>query len=1366
MENKIVQSLNTKRSITGKRLYAAASMLLVSLLLLSYASYAWLVLSSSPEIANVTTNIAANGSLEIALGKNIGQSAVGDSFEKQETTKANRTWGNLIDLSDDSYGLHAITLRPVMLNSAGGAVNTLHPFSHPIYGSDGRVMKLYSNDMFAAPYNGNWFATVPNEYGVRGIGAAIYATQGEVDTFGPLSHRQRVYYEACDDIDSFGYYYNDYLNFFKCEYISLCSNTRNVLREYCNNNTEGSITDFDLGTFVKKVENVISAANEDLRLCFTLMAAAEMTPAENYHAVMALLEEENPDYETAQVLVSEAIQIMEATEVGAAIAELRAFQDAAAQLKAVIDSDKIDGSDGYSMEEIACTVGLIFDLEKSNFTTKTEIIEETSYSETGEPITVEKAYTVIYDDYYSAVIPELCYYSRYHGKYGGSSSFTRDSHSKLTNSLRTDTGNQDNASRAETVNDIKDSQMNAISNSLRLGDLDQAIATLYVDHLIYWDTHVEEYEHLQEEIAALEPQVRPFEAFIAEQQSALAAITAEIEALEQQLAATTELDAKAEIQEQLTQKQAQVESINNALAEPLAKATELANKEAQLQALREERVFAPDDSRFETIRSVMVDTIEAMRKYILWAIAYAACDGNVPDDGYHRMLEIANSSEYIHPRTAYLTLCNYDVTPPDELKRMVDAYEMLEKELLFLQREAVNAEGNETSGISDMVSWAEVDAELKRVFGTIDHEFHFFKEKYDSETKRYVTTHNRYYSPEDGVVPVKVMTDIREEIEALEKADGTYMRIYHDISYGEDQLWSHVLGLLQSISYQSFGYGESSYVLEDRTFWTQHYMPYSNDLSFNISVGVGSEENFNESGLTTRQTYFQKAQKNISRYQNELMTAALTMDKDMVALLMDLMAEEDSFSLATISNYLSALEEQVEYGEEIMYQAAMAMVASDYADDTVYNEVYSEYSYNTYDDAAALLALLRNKRFDEKVMEAFDHRMELLENQKSQLSRSMELLRSYYDEETGDLTTEQIPLAEAVALLNPVLDTSGLNLYGYVAEKQTQPEGSTEPLPPPVYLRTALYQGFGSPAVSISGKEATIEGSEPITLFGDVYLSFERSVSGALLALAKTQVETYAPPSGAINAEDIITYENGMNRHSYAMGGEENLFTLTLCTMDTPYALSTDLWTYTGNTDYISADYLLYELYGYCIDISVRTNAVDSGLLLQTEAANRIYDEELVLTDTTMGAGSNMEFVIADDPSYSLDMAKEYMSCIRVAIADTNTGYLYGYAALDMNTAEITEKDEALEISDTIIKAPLRLYDKNSGIMVDETDTQYLCDLEQNLEKNLTIYVYIDGAKASSEFTSAHDAKSLDGVLNIQFCSSASLEPIVMKDLR
>ena len=1328
-------------------------MLLVSLLLLSYASYAWLVLSSSPEIANVTTNIAANGSLEIALGKNIGQSAVGDSFEKQETTKANRTWGNLIDLSDDSYGLHAITLRPVMLNSAGGAVNTLHPFSHPIYGSDGRVMKLYSNDMFAAPYNGNWFATVPNEYGVRGIGAAIYATQGEVDTFGPLSHRQRVYYEACDDI------WYEARGSFVGNYKYLCRNSQGVLMAYCYYGTGVSAADFDLNAFYEKVDDIVSAANEELRVDFTLMAAAEMTPAENYNAVMALLEEKYPDYEAAQTLVSEAIHTMETTDVGAAIAELRAFQDAAAQLKAVIDSGEIDGSDGYSMEEIACTVGLIFDLDQTNFSMKTGTYRD-------------KTYDYIRNDFYNIVLPNLYYYVSYQETLGWGDWIDKSGSSFLSSlaySLDDDWRYQDNASREEIVNDIKYPHMDAISNSLRLADLDQSIISLYIDHWTYWDTHAEEYTQLKKDIPILESQVKPLEEYIVTQQSALTAVTAEIEALEQKLMAATEPDAKAEMQGQLTQKQAQAESISNALAEPLAKATELTNKEARLQELLEERVFAPDDSCFETIRSVMVDTVEAMRQYTLWAIAYAACDGDVPDDGYHRMLEIANSSEYIHPRTAYLTLCNYDVTPPDGLIEILETYERLEKELLFLERASKNGEGEGNPGIPDMVSWAELDTELQRVFGTIDHAFYFYKREYDSVNKEYITVHNRQYCPEDIVAPVDVMKNIREELKAYETTVGVLPEhASHNIVYKDYQLWAQALGLLQSIHspYKPYEYGVSSFTMEDCQFTTGHTMWYTEGLYIDISVGVGSEENFNESGLTRRQTRFQKAQENISRYQNQLMTAALTMDKDMVALLMDLMAEKDSFSLLTISNYLSALEEQVEYGEEIMYQAAMAMVASDYADDTVYNEVYSEYSYNTYDDAAALLALLRNKRFDEKVMEAFDHRMELLENQKSQLSRSMELLRSYYDEETGDLTTEQIPLAEAVALLNPVLDTSGLNLYGYVAEKQTQPEGSTEPLPPPVYLRTALYQGFGSPAVSISGKEATIEGSEPITLFGDVYLSFERSVSGALLALAKTQVETYAPPSGAINAEDIITYENGMNRHSYAMGGEENLFTLTLCTMDTPYALSTDLWTYTGNTDYISADYLLYELYGYCIDISVRTNAVDSGLLLQTEAANRIYDEELVLTDTTMGAGSNMEFVIADDPSYSLDMAKEYMSCIRVAIADTNTGYLYGYAALDMNTAEITEKDEALEISDTIIKAPLRLYDKNSGIMVDETDTQYLCDLEQNLEKNLTIYVYIDGAKASSEFTSAHDAKSLDGVLNIQFCSSASLEPIVMKDLR
>jgi len=221
------------------------------------------------------------------------------------------------------------------------------------------------------------------------------------------------------------------------------------------------------------------------------------------------------------------------------------------------------------------------------------------------------------------------------------------------------------------------------------------------------------------------------------------------------------------------------------------------------------------------------------------------------------------------------------------------------------------------------------------------------------------------------------------------------------------------------------------------------------------------------------------------------------------------------------------------------------------------------------------------------------------------------------------------------------------------------------------------------------------------------------------------------------------------------MGDGETMYTLNLHTMNAAYALPTNLWLYTGDTDYISADQALFVLYGYCIDLSFRTNVADSNLLLQTEAINRIYNDGETQTDTTMGAGSYMEFTV-EHPSYTLEQAQEYMTCLRVAITDTNTGYIYGYAALDMDAADV---------QNTTIKAPLRLYDKDTGRMIEGDAAQYICHLEQNTEKNLTVYVYLDGAKTSNSFVAENGEQSMNGVLNLQFCSSADLHPVVIDKL-
>lgn len=1250
MDNQYIRRLRIQKKSGVKKLYAAVCMVLIAALLVSATSYAWLVLSQAPEVSNVTTTIGANGNLEIALGKNIGESTIGDSFNKNDVTIANRTWGNLIDLTDESYGLQAITLRPAILNSAGGAINMLHPLAYPIYGANGRVQYIYANNMFAGTYNGNQFVTSANDYGVHGIGTTQYHAPGVEGTFGPLSQRQEIYYNAKNNLWTMTH----------SSWTSLCESSQSVLRAYCTDGTGVSASDFNLDTFSQRVADVVSAANEELRLVFALLAASESTSADNYFLAMDLLEQEYPDYETIRSLVASAIQTEEAKDVGTAIAELWTFQDASNQLQAVIASEVINCTDGYSREELAQTVGLIFDLEKTNF-------NETS------------------KDYWCKFIPNLHYRKYLDGKYWWNDldGLAMDN---LTSSLYNSDG-QDNDSREATVYEIAHTHTYSIYQSLPLEKLDPAIAGLYASHWIYWDNHAEEYKILQDEITDLEAQVK------------------------------------------------QLEDSGASEADIQLKTAELSDKQEQLQSLIDGEIYALDDDRLEAIQTVMADTVEAMRQYTLWAIAYCACDGRVPDDAYHHILEIASSNENVHPRIAYQALCNYGVKPQEELTNMVASFEKLEKDLLFLQSESSGA---------DSITWSELSEELQRIFGILEHRLYFVDNGY---------IHDIYANSiliEDTPFPIEVMDVIRAEIDKCEAAIGTVTKsnAKHRITYRyldeeNKQPWAQALGLLLTVynAAYPFEYGTAEYTLADQPFSTEHNMWYEQGFQLSISVGVGSEDNFNESGLTVRQTQFKDAQENISYYQNQLITAAVNPGKDMAALLMQIIVGEGSVSLVTISEYLDNLRQQLEYGEAMMYQATLVMAASNYAEDNVYEYAYSDRAPS---DAAGMIELLRSYNFDATVLTALDQRMALLNTQKALLNQSLALLKNYQNSETGALKVEQISATEAVALLNPVLDTEGMTLYGYVAESD---DDSIR------YVRTVLFAGYGFPSVQINGNQAIVSGREPVTIFGNIYLSLGDSFSGGMLALAKSETEPYTSPTGGLSADEIAAAEKGANRRSYTIDAGTELLTLNLRTADTPYSLATNLWTYTGNTQNISANQVLVDVYGYSIDLSFRTNADNSDLLLQTEAVDRIYNDGDPYS-TSMGAGSYMEFEILD-PSYTAEMAKEYMSFLRVVLTDTNTGYIYGYAALDMTAAEVIG---------VTVKAPLRLYNKDSGLMIEGDTAQYICHLDKNLEKNLTVYVYLDGANATQALASATHEQTLSGVMNIQFCSSADLKPAFSGD--
>lgn len=185
----------TKRKVAmpsgiRSKLTAAVAMLLVSLILLVSSTYAWFTLSTAPEVKNITTTVAGNGSLEIALMpqdgllgsiKNGLSSTVGGGAEAIKN--ANVTWGNLLTLStkdEDPYGLGKVTLMPALLNNDALDLPGASLLGTAAYGIDGRATEVvYNMVQKSLGETSNKFDS--KAYGVRAVGQQI---DGDLATYG------------------------------------------------------------------------------------------------------------------------------------------------------------------------------------------------------------------------------------------------------------------------------------------------------------------------------------------------------------------------------------------------------------------------------------------------------------------------------------------------------------------------------------------------------------------------------------------------------------------------------------------------------------------------------------------------------------------------------------------------------------------------------------------------------------------------------------------------------------------------------------------------------------------------------------------------------------------------------------------------------------------------------------------------------------------------------------------------------------------------------------------------------------------------------------------------------------------------------
>jgi len=169
-----------------KRIKITFIALLICLILLISASLAWLTMSLAPEVTSIDTNVGANGSLEIALLSDktyvdplLIRTTAGDSAVVQDALESNLSWGNVIELSDERYGMAQLSLHPARLNliqeETGKCTVNGNMLKIAQFGIDGRISILSDQTVSALYEEDSFVYHVANQkYGVRAIGTVSH----------------------------------------------------------------------------------------------------------------------------------------------------------------------------------------------------------------------------------------------------------------------------------------------------------------------------------------------------------------------------------------------------------------------------------------------------------------------------------------------------------------------------------------------------------------------------------------------------------------------------------------------------------------------------------------------------------------------------------------------------------------------------------------------------------------------------------------------------------------------------------------------------------------------------------------------------------------------------------------------------------------------------------------------------------------------------------------------------------------------------------------------------------------------------------------------------------------------------------------
>lgn len=309
-----------------EQLAASLVLFVVASLMMTVVTFSWLTLSTAPEVSNTAFMMSSNGNLEIALANEIlrddegnpvldsngnviplapESSQVGDSLK--DLFARNTTWGNLVNLSDEVYGLENIVLRPATLKT-----NSLlsQPLFAAKYDADGRITELrydfaytqwndtlerfqassskgvkaissvkYDNVAYENPLLGAYDKKIENinlvlerarsEFNALSSSANISAIDGIMSTYMNGTLRQNVNAELCsvEDIEKF---YDMMLEVYNGPIKTIGSAFMEIIELYQldtygqENSTELNYERFtDLDVFCAEITSYISEMNTD-----------------------------------------------------------------------------------------------------------------------------------------------------------------------------------------------------------------------------------------------------------------------------------------------------------------------------------------------------------------------------------------------------------------------------------------------------------------------------------------------------------------------------------------------------------------------------------------------------------------------------------------------------------------------------------------------------------------------------------------------------------------------------------------------------------------------------------------------------------------------------------------------------------------------------------------------------------------------------------------------------------------------------------------------------------------------------------------------------------------------------------------------